>query len=731
MVFRAFSSVKVPTPLPFPPGKALAGLGDMMRLTYPFAAGLALGLLGCQSGSGIPHGTTSTDETALATYPSCAALETDLRAMVTEEVAASFDQMRNGRYYPLGVSGGPPSAEGDATGAPRQEGVDYSGTNNQEAGVDEADFVKTDGFHIYVVNGVELRIFGVPAFGQLVPQSKTEIEGYPTEMLLDKDAARVAVFSNIVPSTLPVAHPLRGEAAIAGPAGPSFRVQSLAKITVLDVSDPVHPALVREVYLEGSYGTARFIDGSVRMAGFTWLDFPVVDAWVSGYSPSGPIDLSLDEREARARAAVADLSLAELTPRIYERLPDKSFHTFSMTDSDCRWFHRPSDSHGRGVTSILTLDLRADDFHLDADEIVSNAAIVYASTDDLYIVESANDWWWYWWNPSDLEKTNIHQFDIRTAGATHYVASGRVRGSVRDSFSLSENDGDLRVVTTTNADRWWWAVDAVTSPTGGGSSSTDVAPQPETHIVVMAPSGGRLRTIGKLDGIAPGEHLFASRLIGDRGYVVTARFIDPLFTFDLSDPTAPRLLGELKVPGVSTYVQRISDGRLLTIGWGASSESTIDESRTQVSLFDVADEAHPALVDTQALAPENGWSTSQAAFEHRAFQYWAPAKLLAVPVSSYQPDGSGYGYGYASQLRLIQVDDGGLSIYGSIDHSRFYNADPSIYWQNTDIERSIFMGDFIYAVSDRGITANRIADLAEVAAEPLDGYRPDVIYWAF
>src|SRR5690606_27763927 len=117
-----------------------------------------------------------------------------------------------------GWYGGPPMLAGDAiaetdsgTGAnTRQEGTDFSGTNNQEQGVDEADFLKTDGYFLYLLNGDELRVLGVPEFGQLTSLGRVFVEGYPSELLLSGD--RAVVFSRLYAWDLPPGHPLLAHA---------------------------------------------------------------------------------------------------------------------------------------------------------------------------------------------------------------------------------------------------------------------------------------------------------------------------------------------------------------------------------------------------------------------------------------------------------------------------------------------------------------------------------------
>ena len=265
---------------------------------------------------------------------------------------------------------------------------------------------------------------------------------------------------------------------------------------------------------------------------------------------------------------------------------------------------------------------------------------------------------------------------------------------------------------------------------------TLLEPEIGNHIYVLAGSRD-LQEVGHLDDIAPGERLWASRFVGDKAYLVTFRNVDPLWTIDLSDPTHPRIIGELEIPGVSTYIHPMDDEHLLTIGYGGDENGM--NWKTQVSLFDVSDFANPRQAAALSLAPEvvgDGWTYawSEATWEHKAFQYWGPLNMLAIPLSTYRDnynevDGY-YGYEYKSELALIQIDGENLSRYdhGEIDHSEFFNSDSEHYWDWRDVRRSIFMGDFIYAISDRGVTVHRVSDLQLMDSVELEGNRYDP-YW--
>jgi hypothetical protein len=220
--------------------------------------------------------------------------------------------------------------------------------------------------------------------------------------------------------------------------------------------------------------------------------------------------------------------------------------------------------------------------------------------------------------------------------------------------------------------------------------------------------------------------------MGDKAYIVTFRNIDPLWTIDLSEPTAPQVIGELEIPGVSTYIHPMGDNHLLTIGI-AGDEDGLHWGVTQISIFDVSDFSNPKLASSLQLNPasseDNEWSYSysEATYEHKAFQYWEADGLLAIPMSTHRYDLSGYEY--LSKLMLIKAEPGvDLEIYDEVDHSSFY--DSNYWWDNPDVRRSIFMegGDYIYAISEKGITAHNVATMEQTGfAELPSNNRPSYV----
>ena len=183
------------------------------------------------------------------------------------------------------------------------------------------------------------------------------------------------------------------------------------------------------------------------------------------------------------------------------------------------------------------------------------------------------------------------------------------------------------------------------------------------------------------------------RFLGEKGYVVTFRQIDPLYTLDLSDPQKPRVRGELKILGFSSYLHPIGDDLLLGLGQDANEQG--QTQGTQLSLFDVSDLSAPKRLHQHAL----GESTSSAAeYDHHAFLYWPPTKLAVVPVSAYKPEDAFNG---AFGFRVER--DKGISQVGSAEHEGGY------------ILRSLVAHGRLLTVSDRGVLASTLDTLEPVS----------------
>ena len=346
-----------------------------------------------------------------------------------------------------------------------------------------------------------------------------------------------------------------------------------------------------------------------------------------------------------------------------------SGRTFKRNLAPCDAVTRPAQFSGLDVLAILTVDLDRGMYSLDRDGVMAGAQVVYGSTGSLYVasrryvraLELGGE------APDGL-RTEIHRFDVTDPTKTVYRATGTVPGFILNNYALSEHNGDLRVASTEEAP--WMAPGA-------------------SRVSVLRQDGARLVQVGAVTGLGEeGERIFGVRFMGDRGYVVTFRQTDPLYTLDLSNPTAPKVAGQLKIPGYSAYLHPIGEDRLLGIGR--------EGNAVKASLFDVSNLAAPTEVGKLLFA--NGFSSVDE--QPHAFLYWAPKKLAVLPLQAYQPNFSG--------AVGVRVDPNALTEAGRIvHHSAARNEDAAV-------QRSLVIGEKLYTLSWLGLSSSNLDNLGQL-----------------
>ena len=410
-----------------------------------------------------------------------------------------------------------PAASG--TGA---AGPEFSTTNVQEAGIDEPDVVKTDGQHVYVVAGQQLRVIDVTGDAPRQVGSLTLGGGAAHQLLIR--GTRALVLSTVsAPIAIDVAPaPGTAKAAIAPMPG-----RSTVLLTEVDLTDPAAPKVARTMTLNGDYVDARMVDGTVRV--------------VVSSTPMTTGDVSLTGAPLRTFVPATTIR------------SQISHRTFRRGVVPCDDVRRPDGFSGLGLLTVLTVNLDKGLYNVDRDAVMAGAQTVYGSGKSLYVasqryvrgLDDASD------VPGTL-RTEIHRFDASTAGQTTYAGSGTVPGFVVNAYALSEQDGALRVAST---DEPAWL------PEGGQATPA------HSYVTVLSPRpDGALAQVGQVGGLGEGQRIFGVRFAGTTGYVVTFRQTDPLYTIDLSKPEAPRVVGELEIPGYSAYLHPLGDGLLLGIG---------------------------------------------------------------------------------------------------------------------------------------------------------------------
>jgi hypothetical protein len=266
----------------------------------------------------------------------------------------------------------------------------------------------------------------------------------------------------------------------------------------------------------------------------------------------------------------------------------------------------------------------------------------------------------------DEVRTDVHAFTLPADAAAAYEASGSVPGQLLNQFALSQHEGDLRVATTTTPMNC--CIEPMPMLEDGSSSSATPVEVSQSLVTVLRRSGDELATIGQVSGLGPTEQIRGVRFAGPLAYVVTFRQTDPLYVVDLHDPTAPRAAGELKIPGFSSYLQVVGDGRVLGLGQDAT--ETGRTTGFQESLFDVTDPSNPQRL-ANLVVPD---AMSLAEDDHHAVLWWEPERLLAVPVTSWSADAiasdpdSPTSNGPSSIVLVTRVTDTAIEQVGSISH---------------------------------------------------------------
>ena len=621
-------------------------------------------------------GAPSASAAALTPFDGCDPLRSWFASAASEAVGP----------YGLNAYGGVPTAAMESAGrasAPMADqaasgleaapvGPGATGTNVQEAGVDEPDLMKTDGDRVVLVRGDRLYVLDVSGAEPREMGRLTLPQGSASELLLTPN--RALVLGNrwtAVWPTEPDGGPggSGGSASSAGSAEdapvtsddvavadrasasmPVIAEEPTTVLTVVDLTDPAAPVVAATHEVEGGYLSARERDGVARV--------------VLRSTPSLPFLLPQSANaEAEAlrhnRATIQEATAQDWLPQRIVR-DDSGQVVETQPLLACADVSHPAKPAGLGVLTVLTLDMTAASSPTSV-AVAADGDLVYASSERLYVATTTGGWG----GPVPLAaaepavdlapagagaaavapptpsttRTQLHAFDVSSRTTSAYIASGEVEGWLLGRWAMSEYEGMLRVATTRG------------QPWGGA----DQAPGTDAAVSVLEERGDELILIGSVGGLGKGEQVRGVRWFGDVATVVTFRQTDPLYTVDLSTPTAPRVLGELKVPGYSAYLHPLGDGLLLGVGQDA--DETGQVRGAQMSTFDLSDLAAPTRVDTSVL-PES-WTDVEG--DSRQFTYLPDLRTAVVPIS----DQAG------SALWAVRVGpDGGLSAAGRWDVGR-------------------------------------------------------------
>jgi uncharacterized secreted protein with C-terminal beta-propeller domain len=272
---------------------------------------------------------------------------------------------------------------------------------------------------------------------------------------------------------------------------------------------------------------------------------------------------------------------------------------FKFDVKDIQYINQPETLNMLTITKFDLSDMSTSFKHL-----LMDAHTLYMNHETILLASTT----WTYNERSMWGKTTTHIYSLSYRNDVTLKASASLNGNLLNQFAMDEYDGVVRVALTV------W-----------GEKTTN-------SIVTLNKD---LKVLDSLTGLAPTESIYSVRFVQDRAYVVTFEQIDPFFVIDLSTPTNIKVLGELKIPGYSTYLHPLSDTLVLGFGRDVKVEpdGRLINGAMKLSLFDVSDESQPTEKINQLIGSEYSWG--DISYDHKALMVNPQKQLLGFFVTSY------------------------------------------------------------------------------------------------
>lgn len=561
-----------------------------------------------------------------------------------------------------------------------RSGSDYSLTNIQVAGVDEADIVKTDGQYLYTLShqGKTISIMRAypPSEAEIISQIKnSNPDAFFQEFFIENDF--LLVFGQQWMQIQP-------EKSISGELTPSPEIAPVSEyasnftfVEIYDLSDRHQPVLKRKLELEGNYHSSRKIGSYVYF---------VLNNYLRADLPQ-PIPF-------------------------YRELKNPDQKKDFQPICDCVEVNYFEPLVSPGYLIVIGLEMTKPDAEITKEVIFGASENIYASLNNLYVANTIYD-------QPEIEiqgrkfialypkiQTNLYKFALNPnqTPSIRYLTQGQVPGRVLNQFSMDEYENYFRLATTSDTFE---------------SKEKTITTSNNIYVLDMD-----LKIFGKIENIAPGESIYSARFMGKKGYLVTFQKIDPFFTFDLSDPAQPKIIGELKIPGYSDYLHPYDENHIIGIGKEAV-EGEGDFAWFQgmkMALFDVTDFANPKELH-KVMIGDRG-TDSLALYNHKAFLFSREKNLLVLPIllaeiseeEKKNPQTPRWTYGkYTFQGSYVYQlsPEKGFDLKGRITHYDKELSQEQEYLsdENLNIKRNLYIGQNLYSVSDQKVLINSLDDL--------------------
>lgn len=463
---------------------------------------------------------------------------------------------------------------------------DYSMTNVQVNGVDEADVVKTDGEFIYYISNQKTYILNKSLeLVSTIDNINNEKEKFiPKELYINNDKLIILGnyskfstnnISNINTETIDIDKSqeiLTDEVIINS--------ENLAKVMVYDINKKDSPKLIREVSLDGLYINSRMINDNIYFISSKNILYNnnLKDEEILPYTEDSI------RNENRKKINYSDIAYFK-DVNTYNYMIVGGFNINNNEEVQTETFFGASDN-------------------------------IYANKENLYITELKIE--------NNMDKTIIYKFKLGENGII-LECKGEVEGYLNNQFSMDEYEGNLRVATTISKNEIYY-----------NSTNTDTSIVMGTNQDVsnkLTVLDDDLKEIGKIENMAQDEKIYAVRFIGKIGYIVTFKQTDPLFVVDLSDPTNPIIKGELKIPGYSSYLHPYDDTHIIGIGYNTKENSSggIVNTNMKISMFDISDLENPREMYTMDIGEE--YVYSELEYNHKALFINKDKNLIGFPIT--------------------------------------------------------------------------------------------------
>lgn len=539
---------------------------------------------------------------------------------------------------------------------------DYSKTNIQVEGVDEADIVKTDGKYIYSISSEKVIITDAsnPSDIKIVSTIYSDGSNIPIDLILYNNYLTIIYYKSV----------------------DYYGSSSNTVVDIYDLTNISSPKKEKNFELYEGYYTTRCIDGKLYVIS------------------SGILRTNNDHV-------------------IREYKEDNN--TYDIPFKDIKYLKNYYSKYQTLIAEVNLKDIHKEKIKLSS--YLVNISNSYVSENNIYLLDEFYDdeiaissifgikgFFGLFDSNSSIRKTLIYKFSIDKDKGVTYKTKNDVEGYTINQYSLDEYNNHLRL--------------ALGSDQG-------------TRVMVL---DEKLNVIGETEKVASGERMYSSRFMNNKAYLVTYKNTDPLFVIDLEDEKNPKILGELHIPGYSTYLHPYDDNHIIGIGMDTSENISRDEfgnvissgsvvTGMKMSLFDVSDVNNPKQLSTVKIGDRR--CVSAVLTNPKALLFSKDKNLIAIPVNNYDEDFSVnsstsyddaiYFYNnhdkkYISEGYLVYNIDlnEGFKLKGVITHDKKLNY-KNIYNYGSKLLRGLYIKNNLFTVSEDAIKVNNLDTLEEIS----------------